>query len=152
MKSTHLSSFQVLSSRIPHSWSLLSRALSLDQWKEAKTGTYSDLENHICWNEPTDANILPPIARQHINSSRVRRLLKRKNSRWWTDFCHLNNNRGRFTNERIKRQMAQYLYQVLLERSFNCCIDDVPPASWHKAKKSLNIIHISKKIKGIVDK
>lgn len=24
-------------------------------------GTYSDLENHICWNEPREANILPPI-------------------------------------------------------------------------------------------
>lgn len=24
-------------------------------------GTYSDFENHICWKEPNEANILPPI-------------------------------------------------------------------------------------------
>lgn len=33
----------------------------LYKWESIKSWTYSDLENHICWKEPRDANMLPPI-------------------------------------------------------------------------------------------
>ena len=46
----------------------VSRA-SIENWGPIKYQAYSALENHICWNDPRDARMLPPIQTLHMNSN-----------------------------------------------------------------------------------